>query len=133
MCCMCVFSDLVCKGVDEVSTLLRRAAGRARHCLTMQILTSHRAGTPVYYIVSAMPAFSGHQLILSPAQGLALATLNKDVLAVNAAGTNFISAGSGQGRIAQVRICEAAVVRIEALPNEMREKVGNANRCDNFS
>jgi hypothetical protein len=61
-----------------------------------------RAGAPVHCIVTAMPVFSGHQLVLSAAQGLELATLNKDVLSVNPSGTHFVTAGDGQGRIAQV-------------------------------
>jgi hypothetical protein len=75
-----------------------------------------RAGAPIYYIVTAMPVFSGHQLVLSAAQGLELATLNKDVLSVNPSGTHFVSAGNGQGRIAQVTLWPKKGFRLRVIP-----------------
>lgn len=47
--------------------------------------------------------FSGHQLVLGPAQGVQLASSDPAVLAVDPTNTFFRVVGGGAGRLAQVR------------------------------
>lgn len=57
----------------------------------------------MYYVAVAMPVFSGHQMVLGPAQGVQLASGDTAVLAVDPTSMFFRVVGGGAGRVAQVR------------------------------